>query len=62
MRHRNYIMILGYSTLSGARDFNFDAVSDLTARLSILLKHTILGNKKMREIEKEVLAQKINGG
>ena len=53
---------LGYSTLSGARDFNFDAVSDLTARLSILLKHTILGNKKMREIEKEVLAQKINGG
>ena len=29
---------LRYSTLSRARNFNFDAVSDLTARLSILLK------------------------
>ena len=53
---------LGYLTLSGARDFNFNAVSDSTARLSILLKHATLGNKKMREIENEVLAQKINGG
>ena len=53
---------LGYSTLSGARNLNFDAVSDLTARLSILLKHATLGNRKMREIENEVLAQKINGG
>ena len=53
---------LGYSTLSEARNLNFDAVSDLTARLSILLKHATLGNRKMREIENEVLAQKINGG
>ena len=53
---------LGYSTLSGDRDFNFDAVSDLTASLSILLKHATLGNQKIREIENEVLAQKINGG
>ena len=53
---------LGYSTLSGARNFNFDAVSSLTARLSFLLKHATLGNRKMREIENEVLAQKINGG
>ena len=30
---------LSYSTLSGARDFKFEGVSDLTARLSILLKH-----------------------
>ena len=44
---------LGYSTLSGARDFNFDAVSDLTARLSILLKHTILGNKKWEKLKKK---------
>ena len=51
---------LSYMTLSGARDFKFDAVSDLTARLSILLKHANLRNKKMREIENEVMAKKIN--
>ena len=33
-------------TLSGARDFKFEAVGDLTARLSILLKHTTLGNRR----------------
>ena len=49
-------------TLSSARDFKFDAVSDLIARLSILLKHAALRNKKMREIENEVLAKKINYG
>ena len=53
---------LGYSTLSGDTDFNFDAVSDLTASLSILSKHATLGNQKMRETENDVLAQKINGG
>ena len=53
---------LSYMTLSGARDFTFDAVRNLIARLSILLKHTALGNKKMREIENEVLAKKINYG
>ena len=53
---------IGYETLSGARNFNFDAVSDLTARLSILLKHATLGNRKLREIENEALAQKINSG
>ena len=52
---------LGYETLSGARNFKFDAVSDLTAR-SFLLKHATLGNRKMREIENEALAQKINSG
>ena len=41
---------IGYETLSGARNFNFDAVSDLTARLCILLKHATLGNRKLREI------------
>ena len=48
---------LSYMTLSGARDFKFDAVSNLIARLSILLKHAALGNKKMRETENEVLAK-----
>ena len=37
---------LSYMTLSGTRDFKFDAVSDLIARLSILLTHAALGNKK----------------
>ena len=51
---------LSYSALSGATDFRFESVSDLTAKLSILLKHETLGNRKMREIENEVLAKKIN--
>ena len=50
---------LSYMTLSGARDFRFDAISDLAVRLSFLLKHAALGNQKMREIENEVAAQKI---
>ena len=47
-------------TLSGGRDFRFDDISELTARLSILLKHVTLGNNKLREIENENLAKKIN--
>ena len=53
---------LSYSALSGATDFRFESVSDLTAKLSILLKHATSGNRKMREIENEVLAKKINDG
>ena len=49
---------LSYTTLSGARDFRFDDVSELTARLSILLKHATLGNNHLREIENETLAKK----
>ena len=45
-------------TLSGARDFKLDSFSELTARLSILLKHATLGNNKMTEIENEALAKK----
>ena len=40
---------LSYITLSGAREFNCNAVSDLTARLSILLKQATLQN--VRETE-----------
>ena len=29
---------LSYTTLSGARDFRFEAVSDLTSKISFLLK------------------------
>ena len=50
---------LSYMTLSGARDFRFDAISDLAVRLSFLLKHATIRNQKMREIENEVAAQKI---
>ena len=53
---------IGYETLSGTRNFNINAVSDLTARLSILSKHATLGNRKLREIKNEALAQKINSG
>ena len=49
---------LSYMTLSGGRDFRFDDISELTARLSILLKHATLGNRKLREIENENLAKK----
>ena len=44
---------LSYMTLSGARNFRFEAISDLMARLSILLKHATLGNKRLRKIENE---------
>ena len=46
-------------SLSGARQFEFEAVSDLIAQLSILFKKSTLENQKMREIESEVLAKKI---
>ena len=42
------------------RDFKFERVSDLTARLSILLKHATLGNQKLREIENEQAKRLIN--
>ena len=51
---------LSYMTLSGGRGFRFDDISELTARLSILLKHATLGNNKLREIGNENLAKKIN--
>ena len=51
---------LSYMTLSGGRDFRFDAISELTARLSILLKHGTLGNRHLRKIENENLARKID--
>ena len=49
---------LSYSTLSGARDFRFEEVSKLTAKLSFLLKRTAIRNNHLREIENEKLAQK----
>ena len=40
---------LSYITLSGARDFRFEAVSDLVVRLSFLLKQATLQNIKETE-------------
>ena len=51
---------LSYMTLSRARDFKFEAVSDLTTRLSILLKHATLGNRRLREMENEQINKKLN--
>ena len=47
-------------TLSGARDFQFEAVSGLVAQLSFLLKKATVENNKMVEIENQVLTKKIN--
>ena len=47
-------------TLTGARDFQFDAISDLTAKISFLLKKATDENNKMIEIEDQVTARKIN--
>ena len=49
-------------SLSGARKFEFDAVSNFTAHLSFIFKGNTIENKKMREIEEEMLAKKINNG
>ena len=53
---------LSYMSLSGARKFEFDAVSNFTAHLSFIFKGNTIENKKMREIEEEMLAKKINNG
>ena len=48
---------LSYMTLSGGRDFRFDAISELTARLSILLKHATLGNKHLRILQEKQMTE-----
>ena len=40
-----------FATLSGARNFNFDAVSHLIARVSFLIKGSTLMNRKRQDIE-----------
>ena len=47
-------------TLSGARDFQFEAVSDLTAKLSFLLKQATINNTRVRELEHLATAKLIN--
>ena len=49
-------------SLSGARNCEFNAVSNLIAHLSFLIKKNTAENNKMRDIENELLAKKINDG
>ena len=51
---------LSYITLSGARDFSFDAVSDLTAKSSFLLKHATFQNIEETENSHIANAHNIN--
>ena len=53
---------LSYMSLSGARNFEFDAVSDFIAHLSFIIKGNTIENKKMTEKENDLLATKIIGG
>ena len=46
--------------MSGARHSKFDENSELSAKLSFLLKRAAIRNNHLREIENEKLAQKIN--
>ena len=49
-------------SLSGARNCEFNAVSNLIAHLSFLIKKNTAENNKMRDIENELLAKKNNDG
>ena len=49
-------------TLSGARDFRFEAVSNLNAKISFLLKQTTLQNMTKTEIDHIKSAQNIKNG
>ena len=53
--HKN----LSYATLSGANDFNFDAISDLMTSLSFSIKKITLPNRDRREIEDAKNAKEI---
>ena len=51
---------LSYITLSGARDLQFDSVSDLTVRISILMKNATYQNIKKLEKEDRENVYRIN--
>ena len=52
--------ILSYMTLSGRRQFEFQAASDLIGQLSFAIKSFTVQNLKQRQIENESLARKMN--
>ena len=51
---------LFHITLSGARNFRLEALSDLTAEISLLVKHATLQNKTREEIEQLNIAESSN--
>ena len=51
---------LSYETLSGARDFSFDSVSDLTSGISFKIKGLTLSNRDRQEKEDGISLEKIN--
>ena len=50
---------LWYATLSGANDFNVDAISDLVSRLSFSIKKSAVANRDRREKEDAEKAKEI---
>ena len=50
---------LSYATLSRARTFDFDAISDLVGRISFLIKGSTLLNRDRREREDEERAREM---
>ena len=51
---------LSYRTLSGARDFSFDSVSDLTSGINFKIKKSALSNRDRKGKEDENSLEKIN--
>ena len=51
-----------YMSLSGARNFEFDAVSDFIAHFSFAIRGNTIKNTKRRQEEHDLLAKKINDG
>ena len=50
---------LSYATLSGADNFNFDAISDLISSLSSSIKKITLANRDRRKVEDAIIAKEI---
>ena len=53
---------LSYKSFSGARNFEFGAVSEFLAHLSLIIKGNTVENIKERQKENYLLAKKINDG
>ena len=49
---------LSYATLSGADNFNFNAISDLISSLSFSIKKITLANRDRREVEDAKMQKK----
>ena len=53
---------LSYTTLSGAKPLDFQAISDLIGELSFFIKSFTVQNKRQKEIEMKKIAKTINDG